>query len=64
MNAQHFEVGRNYCQLYPLNFLIVTGISYPKKASKKDLWNAIKELRKPSEHIIDKMAEKRGYLCR
>ena len=39
---------------------MITGIAYPEKALKKDLWNAIKESRRPPEYVIDKMAEEKG----
>ena len=39
---------------------LITGIAYPEKALKKDLWNAIKESRRPSEYVIDKVAEEKG----
>ena len=39
---------------------MITGIAYPEKALKKDLWNAIKESRRPPEYVIDKVAEEKG----
>ena len=39
---------------------MITGIAYPEKALKKDLWNAIKESRRPPEYVIDTMAEEKG----
>ena len=42
------------------DFLLIMGIAYPAKALKKDLWNAIKESRRPPEYVIDKMAEEKG----
>jgi len=38
----------------------VTGIAYPEKALKKDLWNVIKECRTPPEYVIVKIAEEKG----
>ena len=35
-------------------FCLILGV-----ALKKDLWNAIKESRRPPEYVIDKMAKKR-----
>ena len=40
-------------------FCLISGIAYPEKALKKDLWNAIKESRRPPKYVIDKMAEKK-----
>jgi len=37
-----------------------TGIAYPKKALKKDLWDVIKESRTFPEYVIDKIAEEKG----
>ena len=42
------------------DFILITGIAYPEKALKKDLWNAIKESRRPTEYVIDKVAEEKG----
>ena len=39
---------------------MITGIAYPEKALKTDLWNAVKESRRPPEYVIDKMAEEKG----
>ena len=41
----------------------LTGIAYPEKALKKDLWKVIKDSRRPPEYVIDKIAEEKGELC-
>jgi len=37
-----------------------TGIAYPKKAWKKDLWDVIKKSRTPPKYVIDKIAKEKG----
>ena len=37
-----------------------TGIPYPEKALKKDLWEVIKTARRPPTYAIDKLAEEKG----
>ena len=40
----------------------VTGITYPEKPLKKDLWDAIKKSKTPPVYAIDKIAEEKGNL--
>ena len=45
-------------------FCLISGIAYPEKALKRDLWNAIKESRRPPEYVIDKMVEEKGLILK
>ena len=38
----------------------VTGIAYPEKALKKDLWDVVKSLRATPEYVTDKIAKDKG----
>ena len=39
---------------------MLSGIAYPDKALKKDLWDIIKKSRTPPVYAIDKIAEEKG----
>ena len=42
--------------------LYVTGMAYPDKALKKDLWDIIKKSRTPPVYAIDKISEGKGTI--
>ena len=50
-----------YLNMHDVNdgFCLILGV-----ALKKDLWNAIKESRRPPEYVIDKMAEEKGLVLK